>query len=115
MRVKRGPAHVKRRKSLLKKTKGYRWGRKKMVKLARPAMLHAGVHAYRSRRLKKRSNRTLWNIQINAGARLHDITYSRFIHALHSAHIDLDRKILAELANNHPEIFAKVIASAKKS
>src|SRR3989339_115146 len=102
MRVKRGTAHVKRRKNLLKQTKGFRWGRKSKIKLAKTAALKAGVHAYRGRKEKKREYRRLWNIKINAAAREHGLSYSKFIFALKKANINLDRKSLANLAEHDP-------------
>ncbi len=114
MRVKRGTTHLKRRKRLLKKTKGYRWGRKKKAKLAKEAVLHAGAHAYRDRRRKKRDFRKLWTIKINAGARAHDLTYSKFIKALKDNKIELDRKILAHLAEHEPQAFETIIKTITK-
>jgi len=114
MRIKRGVAHVKRRKNLLKKTKGYRWRRKSSIRLGTQAVIRAGQHAYRHRKLKKRDNRALWNVRINAAVREHGLTYSRFIAALKTAKIDLDRKVLADLAMNHPTIFAEVVKAVKK-
>lgn len=114
MRIKRGVAHVKRRKNLLKKTKGYRWRRKSSIRLGTQAVIRAGQHAYRHRKLKKRDNRALWNVRINAAVREHGLTYSRFIAALKTAKIDLDRKVLADLAMNHPAIFAEVVKAVKK-
>jgi len=113
-RVKRGTTHVKRRKKLLSKVKGYKWGRKNTIRLARPAALKAGVYAYRDRRTKKREKRTLWQIKINALCREHGTTYSKFIDALKKSQIELDRKILSDLAENHPKAFEKVIETAKK-
>jgi len=114
MRVKRGTSHVKRRKNLLKKTKGFRWGRKSKIKQARIASLKAGVHAYRGRKVKKRENRKLWNIKINAAAREHGMKYSTFMHALHLANISLDRKSLAHLAEHEPQSFAEIVKAVKK-
>ncbi|MBU0614285.1 50S ribosomal protein L20 [Patescibacteria group bacterium] len=112
-RVKRGTQHTKRRRSLLARVKGYKWGRKSKIRLARPAMLKAGQYAFRDRRAKKRVFRKLWNLKINAGARLNGTTYSRLINSLKKANIQIDRKILATLAEKHPEIFTKVVDSAK--
>ncbi len=112
-RVKRGTTHTKKRKKLLSKTKGYKWGRKKKIKEAKTAVLKAGTHAYRDRRKKKRTFRRLWQIKINAAARLNGITYSQFIDKLKKAKIDIDRKILANLAEHNPEIFAKIVAKVK--
>jgi large subunit ribosomal protein L20 len=112
-RVKRGTQHVKRRKNLLARVKGFKWGRKSKIRLARPAMLKAGMYAFRDRRAKKRSFRSLWTIKINAALHDLDISYSRFINMLKMANIGLDRKILAELAEKHPTIFKKVVEAAK--
>ena len=105
--------HLKRRRNLLRQTKGYMWGRKSKIKLAKVAVLKAGVHAYRDRRRKKREFRRLWNIQINAAVREHGLNYSKFIYGLKKAKIGLDRKILANLAENNPEAFAEVVKAAK--
>lgn len=110
-RVKRGKSHLKHRKNILKLTKGYRWGRKSKIKLAKTAILKAGVYAYRDRRNKKREIKKLWQIRINAAARELGTTYSRFFDKLHKAGVKLDKKILAELAMNHPAVFAKVVES----
>lgn len=113
-RVKRGTQHTKRRNSLLSKVKGYRWGRKSKIRLARPAFLKAGVHAYVDRRRKKRDFRRLWNTNINAAARMHGISYSQLMHALKEAGITLDRKILATIAAKYPNVFGKIVEIAKK-
>ena len=89
------------------------WGRKSKPKLAKVAVLKAGVHAYRDRRRKKREFRRLWNIKINAAAREHDLSYSQFINKLKEAKIELDRKILANLAENNPDIFEKIVKELK--
>lgn len=114
MRVKRGTTHVKRRKNLLAKTKGYRWGRKKKIKLARTAAIKAGAHAYRDRKKKKINFRSLWNIKINAAARQNDLTYSKFMKALKDKKIELDRRSLADLAENEPKIFEALVKEAIK-
>jgi large subunit ribosomal protein L20 len=112
-RVKRGKSHLKRRKNLLKQTKGYRWGRKSKIKLARTAMLKAGVYAYRDRRNKKREKKKEWQIKINAGSRANNTSYSKLMGALKKKNIELDKKILADLAEKHPAVFAKVVEEAK--
>lgn len=112
-RVKRGAVRQKKRTRLLAKTKGYKWGRKKLVRLAKTAIKKAGVYAYRDRRNKKREIRRLWQIQINAGVRQYDLNYSKFTHLLKKNRIELDRKILSQLAREYPEIFAQVITKAK--
>lgn len=108
-RVKRGTIHLKKRRALLKATKGYRWGRKSQMKRAHEAFLKAGQHARMDRRKKKRDFRALWNIRINAGARLHGTTYSRLIADLARRHVALDRKILATLAAEHPAVFEAIV------
>lgn len=84
-----------------------------MIRLARVAVLHAGVHAYKSRKQKKRTNRNLWNIQINAAAREHGMSYSVFIGKLKAKKIELDRKVLSEIARDYPKVFAKIIETVK--
>lgn len=105
-RVKRGVIHLKKRKKLLSATKGYRWGRKNRIKLARPAMLKAGAHAFRDRRAKKRTFRALWQIQINAACRELGMSYSAFIKKLKDAHVEVDRKILSQIAQRQPRAFS---------
>ena len=113
-RVKRGRFHIKKRRRLLKKVKGYKWGRKKLIKLAKTAVLKAGAHAYRDRKKKKRNFRQLWQIQINAAVRQYGLNYSRFIDLLKKNKIELDRKVLADLAENNPKIFEGIIKEVKK-
>ncbi len=114
MRVKRGTTHLKRRRNLLKKTKGYRWDRKSKPKLAKVAVTKAGVYAYRDRRVRKRDFRKLWQVRINAAARLNGLTYSSFIYALKKNKIELDRKVLAQLAVEYPKVFAALVNEVKK-
>jgi len=113
IRVKRGKTAHKRKKRLLKHAKGFRWGRKSKYKLAKDALHHAWTYAYRDRKTKKREFRKLWQIQISAACRKSGLNYSRFIHGLKQKNIDLDRKILANLARDHPEIFAKIVEKIK--
>ena len=113
VRVKRGKIAHKRRKHLLKYAKGFRWGRKKKYRLAKVALMKAWRYAYRDRRAKKRDFRKLWQTQINAGCRQFEISYSKFIAVLKKNKIKLDRKILAQLAQNYPKIFAKIVEKAK--
>ncbi len=113
-RVKRGTTHVKRRKKLLKQTKGYKWGRKNLIRLASTASTLAGAHAYRDRRLKKRTSRGLWQIKINAFARENDLSYSKLIHRLKENKVELDRKILADLAVNNKKVLRSVIEEVKQ-
>jgi large subunit ribosomal protein L20 len=108
-RVKRGTHHIKRRKNILARTKGMMWGRKSKLRVAKIAAVKAGANAYRDRRLKKRNNRGLQQIRINAAARLNGTTYSRLIDSLHKRNVALDRKVLAELAIKYPDVFTKVV------
>lgn len=114
MRVKRGVIHVKKREKLLRAVKGYRWRRKNVIKLAKTAYLKAEVNAYRDRRLKKRNFRGLWNIKINAGVRPFGLNYATFIHLLKVNKIELDRKILAQLAEFEPDTFAAIVREINK-
>jgi len=111
-RIKRGVQKRARRKKIIKLAKGYKWRRKSTYRAAKDALKHAWTYAYRDRRNKKRSFRNLWNIKINAICRENGISYSRFINAITKQGIIIDRKILSQLAENHPEIFKKIIESA---
>jgi large subunit ribosomal protein L20 len=112
-RVKKGVHALKRRRSVLKQTKGFRHGRSTKERQAKDALLHAGNYAFAHRKDKKSHNRKLWNIKINAGARELGMTYSKFMGALIKKQILIDRKILADLAEHHPSTFAKVIETVK--
>jgi len=103
----------KKRKHLLKYAKGFRWGRRAKYRAAKEALYHAWEYAYRDRRAKKRDFRKLWQIQINAACRQAGISYSRFISGLKKNKIELDRKILSQLAQTQPQIFAKIIEKVK--
>lgn len=113
-RVKRGTIAHKKREKVLKLTKGYRWGRKSKERAAKEALLHGLSRAFRGRKEKKRNYRTLWNVKLNAALRAEGTTYSKFIKALKDAKIELDRKVLADLAENHPAVFKKIVESVKK-
>jgi len=113
VRVKRGKSAHKRRKYILNEAKGFRWGRKSKYKLAKEALLHAWKYSYRDRKVKKRDFRALWQAQINASCRQFGISYSKFIHNLKENKIELDRKILADLAKNHPQIFKEIVEKTK--
>ena len=113
VRVKRGVTANKRRKNVLKHTKGFRWGRKSKYRQAKDALLHAFVYSYRDRRNKKRDMRSLWQVKINAACKKNDISYSKFIHSLKENKIELDRKVLADMAENNSEIFKKVVEKVK--
>lgn len=112
-RVKRGTITKKRHKKVLRQTKGFMWRRKTVYKLAKEALLHAQKHAFRGRKEKKRVNRRLWQIKINAASRESGLSYSKLIAGLKKKDIKLDRKILADLGENHPEIFKKIVESTK--
>lgn len=112
-RIKGGKIHSKRRRNILKHTKGYRWGRKSKLKLAKTAKMKAGQYAYNSRRTKKRLNRGLWQIRINAAARALGISYSQLVNALKKKNISLNRKILAQLGAEQPKIFSAIVDASK--
>ena len=113
-RVKRGKIATKKRREILKHTKGFRWGRKSKERAAKEALLHAWSHAFRGRKEKKRDYRALWQVQINAGARLAGLTYSKLISGLKKQNIIIDRKILADLAKNEPKVFEKIVEKVNK-
>ena len=112
-RIKRGVTTRQKHKRLLDQAKGYRGRRKNTIRVARQAVEKAGQYAYRDRRVKKRNFRALWIQRINAGARLHGMTYSTFMNGVHKAGIELDRKVLADLAAQEPEAFGSVVEQAK--
>ena len=112
MRVKTSVSSKKRKKRLLKQTKGF-WGQRKNVfRRAKETLLRSLAFSYRDRRVKKRTMRSLWITRINAALREEGYTYSKFIHQLKSKNIDLDRKILAELATNHPDKFKQLLQTS---
>lgn len=106
-------ASRKRRKKILKAAKGYWGARSKVYTVAKNAVEKAMVYAYIGRKQKKRAFRRLWIARINAGARQHGTSYSRLIHGLKTNKIDLNRKVLADMAMNHPEVFKQIVDSAK--
>ncbi len=108
MRVKRGFKARRRRKKVLKLAKGYRGGRSKLFRTAADAVDKALMYAYRDRRVRKRDFRKLWITRINAAVRMHNLSYSKFIHGLKLAGVELDRKVMAELAISDPAGFAKI-------
>ncbi len=112
-RVKRGVASRKRKNRILKQAKGYRGGRGNLLKSAREAVERGWRYAYRDRKQRKRQFRGLWIARINAAARQHDLSYSRLIHGLKQAGVEVDRKILAELAIADPKAFADLARLAK--
>ena len=113
-RVKRSINAQKKRRKVLDEAKGY-WGLKKSsYRRAKEQLLKSGTYAYRDRRARKREFRRLWITRINAGAREHGMSYNQLIHGLKEANIDVDRKILADLAVREPEVFAQIAARAKE-
>ena len=113
-RVKRGVMVKKRHKKIKKQVRGYLKTRRASVKKAKEALIKAGQHAYRDRKRKKREMRRLWIIRLNAALRKQGITYSKFINLLKKNNIELDRKILAQMAVEEPEIFEKIVSQVKK-
>ena len=108
MRIKRGYKARRRRKKVLKLAKGFRGGRSKLFRTAADSVDKALMYAYRDRKVRKRDFRRLWIARINAAARMNDLSYSKFIHGLKQANVDLDRKVLAELAVSDPTGFSKI-------
>ena len=114
-RVKRGVTARARHKKVLKKAKGYYGARSRVYRVAKQAVIKAGQYAYRDRRQRKRQFRQLWIVRINAAAREHGLSYSRMINGLNKAEIDIDRRVLADLALNQREAFAALAESAKSA
>ncbi len=112
-RVKRGVAANKRRKNLLKLAKGFRWRRKSHYRAAKEAILKAGKYAYRDRRAKKRTMRSLWVVRLNNALRLNGTKYSTFINTMKKKNIELDRKVLSQMAIDNPDIFSKLVEKIK--
>jgi large subunit ribosomal protein L20 len=110
MRIKRGSKARRRRKKVLSLAKGFRGGRSKLFRTAADSVDKALMYAYRDRRQRKRDFRRLWIARINAAARMNDLSYSKFIHGLKKAGVELDRKVLAELAVSDPSAFAQIAA-----
>ena len=114
MRVKRGFKARRRRKKVLKLAKGFRGGRSKLFRTAADAVDKALMYAYRDRRARKRDFRRLWITRINAAVRIHNLSYSKFIHGLKLAGVEIDRKVLAELAVSDPAGFTKIANMASQ-
>ncbi len=114
MRIKRGFKARRRRKKVLKLAKGFRGGRSKLFRTAADAVDKSLMYAYRDRRQRKRDFRRLWIARINAAARMNKLSYSKFMHGLKMANIDLDRKVLADLAITDPTGFAKIAQLAAR-
>lgn len=112
-RTTRSQAKRARHKKWLKRAKGYRGRRSKVFKIAKEAVIKAGQYAYRDRRRKKATFRALWQLHINAGVRAHGLRYSTFMAALRTSKIGLNRKVLAQLAAEHPAVFSEVVAATQ--
>lgn len=112
-RVKRSLTAHKKRRKILKAAKGFFLSRSKLIRTATEAVAHAMVYAYRDRRVRKREFRRLWIARINAAARVNEITYSRLIHGIQKAGIEIDRKVLADLAVHDPKGFSAIASIAK--
>ncbi len=111
-RVKRGTIANKRRKNIKQHTKGYKWGRNSKFGKMKEATLHAFSYAFAHRRKKKGDFRRLWNIQINAAARVNKTTYSKLIGLLAKKNIKINRKILSEIGRENPEVFSEIVKKA---
>ena len=114
-RTKRGVISKARHKKVLKAVKGQFGRRKNTIRIARQAMEKAMQYAYRDRRAKKREFRSLWIQRINAGVRLEGLTYSKFINGLNKSKIKMDRKVLADIAYNEPEVFKSIVKKVQSS
>ena len=112
-RVKKGKSAHKHRRHLLKHAKGFKYGRKSKYKLAKDALRHAWTYSYRDRKVKKRDFRQLWQLQINAAVRPMGINYSRLIHGLKLKKIEIDRKVLADIAVHDKAAFTSLVEQAK--
>jgi large subunit ribosomal protein L20 len=113
MRIKRAVNAVKKRRSILKSAKGYRGAKSKLYRTAREQVMKSGQYAYVGRKMKKRNFRALWITRINAGCRQNGISYSKFIAGLKAKGIDLNRKVLADMAVREPEAFASLVGQVK--
>ncbi len=111
-RVKRGLTSHRKHKKVLNLTKGHRLGRSKLIKQAKESLLHAGAYAYAGRKQRKRDMRRLWIVQLGNAVRNEGISYSKFISQLKAKNIIIDRKMLAEVAINHPEDFKQIVTQA---
>jgi large subunit ribosomal protein L20 len=114
-RIKRGTTTKARHKRILEQAKGYYGRRKNTIRIARQAVEKAGQYAYRDRKVKKRSFRALWIQRINAAVRAEGLTYGQFMHGLKLAGVDLDRKVLADIAMHEGEVFSAIIAQARSA
>ena len=115
MRIKRAVNATKKRRAVLKEAKGYRGAKSKLYRVARQAVMKSGQYAYAGRKMKKRDMRSLWITRINAACRENAISYSKFIAGLKKANIDLNRKVLADMAVCDNEAFTKLVETAKNA
>jgi large subunit ribosomal protein L20 len=115
MRTTKGAARTKAKRKLFKRAKGYRGGRRNMLRTVKETLIRAGVFSFRDRRVKKRTYRRLWITRINAACRQRGLRYSEFIHGLHKAEIELDRKSLSEIAIRDPAGFDVIVESVKEA
>ena len=115
MRTTKGAARRRAKKRLFKRAKGYRGGRSKLIRTVKETLVRAGAYSFRDRRARARDFRRLWIIRINAAVRQHGLRYSEFIHGLKKAGIELDRKMLSEMAVHAPQDFDAVVAEAKQA
>ncbi len=113
-RVTLSPARRRRHKRILRQAKGYRGGRSRLYRTAKEAVMRARAYAYRDRRTRKREFRALWITRIGAACRMRDISYNQFIHGLQKANVQLNRKMLAEIAVSDPEAFDRLVAIARE-
>lgn len=115
MRIKNGTHAIKKRNAILKKAKGYFGAKSKQFKIAKQQVMKSGNYAYVGRKLEKRTMRRLWIVRINAACRQNDINYSNFINGLKKQGINLNRKVLADIAAQDPKAFAELVAKAKQA
>jgi large subunit ribosomal protein L20 len=115
MRTLKGPARLRAKKRLFRRAKGFRGGRGKLLRTVKESVVRAGAYAYRDRRVRKRDFRRLWIVRISAAVRERGLRYSVFIHGLAEAKVELDRKMLADLAVNDPQAFDQVVELAKQA
>jgi large subunit ribosomal protein L20 len=115
MRTKKGAARTRAKRRLFRQGKGYRGGRKNLLRTVKETVLRSGAYAYRDRRVRKREFRKLWIIRINAAVRQRGLRYSEFVAGLKQAGVELDRKMLAEMAVNDPDGFDAVVEQAKQA
>lgn len=114
-RIKRSVHAKKKRREILEAAKGYTGSRRKRLRVAKEQVMHSGMYAYRDRRDRKAQFRRLWITRINAAVRPHGLSYSRFVSGLHAAGVEVDRKVLADLAVRDPGAFAQLVEAAKAS